>query len=38
MLQPLRLKIEEISESYFKMSNPLGAGASSEGPEGRSCE
>ena len=31
-------KIEEISESYFKMSNPLGAGASSGGPEGRSCE
>ena len=30
--------IEEISESYFKMSNPLGAGASSGGPEGRSCE
>ena len=29
-------KIEEISKSYFKMSNPLGAGASSGGPEGRS--
>ena len=30
--------IEEISESYFKMSSSLGAGASSGGPEGRSCE
>ena len=31
-------KIEEFTESYFKMSNPRGAGASSGGPEGRSCE
>ena len=27
-----------ISESYFKMSNPFGAGASAEGPKARKCE
>ena len=30
--------IEEISESYFKKSNPFRARASSGGPEGRSCD
>ena len=29
---------DEISESYFKMSNPIGVGASCGSPEGRSCE